>query len=200
MISFIFMPDCFKILTLFSLSPGSSWSRKDIQDKVNLYNVPLDKALAQLINTGILQKKKKYYSLQWEFEYTKLIIGLCQGQFKQLRELPLSVYNILIDFLYSLSSFKNIEVFLFGSYSKLIYKENSDIDIALICRHKIDQGKIRKSVSHLEKAYGKKIDVHYFEKIMPLHAPNEKFEWEQSRRGMKTMAAYVKGIGELRVR
>ena len=30
------------------------------------------------------------------------------------------------------------------------------------------------------------------------HAPNEKFEWEQARRGMKTMAAYVKGIGGLR--
>lgn len=32
------------------------------------------------------------------------------------------------------------------------------------------------------------------------HAPNEKFEWEQARRGMKTMAAYVKGIGGLRMK
>ena len=32
------------------------------------------------------------------------------------------------------------------------------------------------------------------------HAPNEKFEWEQARRGMKTMAAYVKSIGELRTK
>lgn len=164
MISFMFMPDCFKILTFFSLSPGSSWNRKEIQDKLKLNNVPLDNALTQLLNAGVLQKKKKYYSLQWESEYTKKIIGLCQEQFKQLRELPLPIYIILVDFLYYLSAFKDIGVFLFGSYSKLIYKENSDLDIAIIYGHKIDRGKIPKSVSKLEKIYGQKIDIHYFEK------------------------------------
>ncbi len=164
MISFMFMPDCFKILTFFSLSPGSSWNRKEIQDKLKLNNVPLDKALTQLLNAGILQKNKKYYCFRWESEYTKKIIGLCQEQFKQLRELPLPIYNMLVDLLYYLSAYKNIEVFLFGSYAKLIYKENSDLDIAIIYGHKIDQGKIQKSASKLEKTYGRKIDVHYFEK------------------------------------
>lgn len=164
MISLMFMPDCFKILTFFSLSPGSSWNRKEIQDRLKLNNVPLDKALTQLRNAGILQKKKKYYSLQWGSEYTKKIIGLCQEQFKQLRELPLPIYNTLVDFLYYISTYKNIEVFLFGSYAKLIYTENSDMDIAIIYWPKIDRGKIQKSVSKLEKIYGRKIDIHYFEK------------------------------------
>ncbi len=164
MISCIFLPDCFKILTLFSLSPGSSWSRKDIQEKVKLHNVPLDKALAQLLNAGILQKGKKYYSLHWELQSTKEIIGLCQKQYKHLRELPLPVYNCLVDVLYYLSPFKKIELFLFGSYSQLIYTEKSDIDLALIHSGAINQQRIRKIVSNMEKIYGRKVDLHFFEK------------------------------------
>ncbi len=74
-------------------------------------------------------------------------------------------YYLILDIVAALSHFKGIEVYLFGSYAKLIYTEKSDVDIAIVhlkeFRHK---EAIIKLISKIEKAYDKKVEVHYFEK------------------------------------
>lgn len=54
-------------------------------------------------------------------------------------------------------------MYLFGSYSKLIYNENSDVDIALVITS-INEDIINKIVNKLEKKYDKKIELHIFDK------------------------------------
>ena len=47
--------------------------------------------------------------------------------------LPLEIKFILIEFINQIQKIKNIkEVILFGSYTKLIYHRDSDIDIVII--------------------------------------------------------------------
>ena len=53
-----------------------------------------------------------------------------------------------------------LKAYLFGSYSKLIYKDTSDIDIALLD----SMEKYSKIIGKLERKYGKRIEAHYFEK------------------------------------
>ena len=50
MITDIFNKDIVKILTLFSVSLGSKFTRNEIKEKTMLNNVPLDNALNILLN------------------------------------------------------------------------------------------------------------------------------------------------------
>jgi predicted nucleotidyltransferase len=164
MISAVFAPDCFKVLSLFSLSPGSRFNRKEIKAKTWLNNVPLDKALLILLNSGLFKREGNYYFIDWENEYVKKLLEICTKQYRQWRELPLDVYYLLVDLTNVLSTYRGLEVILFGSYAKLIYRQNSDIDIALIFSGKIDKEQLSKMALKLEKVYQKKVELHYFEK------------------------------------
>ncbi len=165
MISPLFNQDCFKILSLFGLSPGSRFNRTELKRRTRLHNVPLDKALSLLLSSGVLRREGKYYSINFENASGKKILELCQKQYRELRELPLDVYYLLVDLIAPLSSIKGIGVFLFGSYAKLVYTDKSDVDIALL--HPSGwrpPEKIKNLVKKLERIYQKKVEVHYFEK------------------------------------
>lgn len=164
MIAPIFNPDCFKVISLFSLSPGSRFNRKEIKEKLLLNNVPLDKALQRLISAKVIKREHNYYAFNFEKEEAKKILEICTSQYKQLRELPLNIYYLIVDLINELSLIKNIEVFLFGSYAKLIYKVNSDVDIALLYLDEVNQASINRIIFKLEKIYRRKVEAHYFGK------------------------------------
>jgi len=63
-----------------------------------------------------------------------------------------------------LSIIRGIEVYLFGSYSKLIYNEKSDVDIAILTSKTFDKKNIQKITQKLEIVYKKSIELHFFEK------------------------------------
>lgn len=132
MIEPVFDKDCFKVLSVFSLSPGSRFKRKEIKDMTRMNNVPLDNGLTRLINCGILKVDKRLYQLNFEKDETKKVLELVTRQYKELRELPLNVFLLLSDLVDVLSTVRDVEVILFGSYAKLVYKEKSDVDVAII--------------------------------------------------------------------
>ena len=159
MISFIFDKDVFKILSLFGISPGSRFKRNEIKDRTFLYNINLDKALIRLVNLGLVKKDRNYYQINFENEMKNKIFDPVIGEYKRLREIPFKVYLLLIDLMEEISKSGETEVYLFGSYAKLIYKENSDVDIAVI------NGKVNaKIIDKVEKRYKLKVEPHYFKK------------------------------------
>ena len=166
MITNLFNENIFKILSFFSLSPGSKFNRNEIKGRVMLNNIPLDKTLTFLLNSNILKTERKLYSINFNNEYSKFILELVSKQYKYLKEIPFRIYLVIIDMINKLSSQKNVELYLFGSYSKLIYKENSDIDLAIL-NGKITNlnGKITNNfIDKLEKKYGVVIETHFFDK------------------------------------
>ena len=164
MISPIFDQNIFKIISLFSLAPGSRFSRKEIKEKTKLNNVPLDVSLARLLKSEIL-KKEGYYSVNFENDYGKNILQLASKQYKQLKELPFDIYLLLVDVAYIASGVKEAEAHLFGSYSKLVYKEGSDIDIALLITKKFNKVSFEKQVNKIKKVYRKNVEILYFDKF-----------------------------------
>ncbi len=165
MISPIFDQNIFKVLALFSLTPGSRFTRRDIKEKSRLNNVPLDSALSKLVKTDVLKKEKNYYSIDFESGNWRGLIQILAGQHKQLKEIPLDVYFILSDVAYYLSTQKETEAYLFGSYSKLVYKEDSDVDIAVLATKKFVKKGFEKEIAWLEKIYKKGIEIQYFDKF-----------------------------------
>ncbi len=162
MIVQIFNKDILKLLTIFSLSPGSRFLRDDLKKKTQMNNVLLDNALSILINSSIIYKNKRLLQLNLD-ENVKKIINLVSSEYKNLKEIPLSAYFSILELVYHLSKYKNLQVYLFGSYSKLIFSEKSDIDIAIIS-DLIDKKIVNNTIRKTEKIYKKKIEIHYFSK------------------------------------
>lgn len=162
MILQIFYRDILEVLTIFSISPGSKFLRKELKVKTKLNNINLDNALNILLNSNLIKKEKRFLSLN--FDYAKSIIKLISDEYKGLRELPLDVYFSIINIVFYLSKLKAVNVYLFGSYAKLVFKETSDIDVAIISDKITANNKkeLNKLIQKLEVRYGKKIEVHYF--------------------------------------
>lgn len=167
MITVIFDWNIIKILTFLSISPGSKFQRKDIQCKLSINNVPLDKALVRLVNVGILSQEKRLYSINFQSKYSKDILKIIKSEYLRFKEIPLKVYLALMDVSLCLSAINGISrAYLFGSYAKLIYTNKSDIDIAVFldCEDSKTEKLINKAICKIEKKYGKSIEPHFFNK------------------------------------
>lgn len=166
MISNLFNKNIMKILALFFISPGNKYPRKEIKEKTKMNNIPLDNNLNKLLNLKILKQEKGYLKLNFDYEF-KEIIEIARKEFVEFN-LPLNVYYIILDIVEKISGLKNIkEVYLFGSYAKLIYRENSDIDIAVVFSNKIKNRKnlekrIDKTIEKINRKYKKKAEIHFF--------------------------------------
>jgi len=164
MISLLMDADAFKVMTLFGISPGSRFNRKEIKEKTRLNNIPLDRALKAALASGVLERDGNYYSLNQEDEKSKELASLVSWQYKSMKSLPLDVYFLLTDFMGAASLERGIELYLFGSYSKLVYSKKSDVDIAVLCTKTTDKAALKKVVRKLEARYGKNIELHFFDK------------------------------------
>ena len=162
MIAQIFNRDILKLLTIFSISPGSKFLRKELKERMRLNNINLDNAINVLLSSNLIKKERRLLSLN--LDNIKQIIRLISDEYKGLKELPLDVYFPIVDIIFFLSKLKYADVYLFGSYAKLIFKENSDIDIAVVS-DKIDneeKKELNRLIQKLESKYGKSIELHYF--------------------------------------
>lgn len=153
-----------RILTIFSISPGSRWNRAVLKEKTGIPNVILDKSINKLLNFGFLVKEKNLFSLNFKNAEVKSAIEKISENYIKFKQLPLRDYFIIRGITKKLSEIKNIrDVYLFGSYAKLIFRKESDIDIAIVS-DVVDKRKIEGTIRKLEKEYKKKIEVHFFEK------------------------------------
>lgn len=150
------------IMTVFSLSPGSRLNRKILQKNTKINNIILDKTLFLLVNSGILIKEKNLFVLNFKDSEAKRTLREVSENYDKFKQLPLDSYFMILDIFNEVIRIKNIEdVYLFGSYSKLIFRENSDIDFAVIS-NKVNKKEVNKVVQKLEKKFNKKIEVHFF--------------------------------------
>ena len=163
MISSIFDEDSFKILSYFSISPGSKFKRKELKEVTKLNNVPLDNALAKILNSNILKKEKLMYSVNFENENARQIIDILRKQYYDLKGIPYEVYLMVTDFVEEISLKKDVTTYIFGDYSKLVYTDKSVIDIAYISEFN-DEKDIQRIINKIESKTQKKIKVSFFQK------------------------------------
>jgi len=136
-----------------------------LKEKIEIYNLPLDNSLTELLTLKIIKEKNRLYSLNLESLFVKKLLEEIKEKFFNL---PLKIQFVILDFISNISKIKNIkEIILFGSYSKLIYSDKSDIDLAIIFYDKIkNKDKTEKKVSliaeKISKKYKKEIQEHFF--------------------------------------
>ncbi|MEK6854902.1 MAG: nucleotidyltransferase domain-containing protein [Nanoarchaeota archaeon] len=156
-----------QITAYFLISPGSRHTRKEIKEQTELNNIPLDVTLTKLQSLNILKKEKNLFSLNFESDEIAVFLNAIQKEYKKFN-VPYKIFMVLLDITESLSKVKHINsVTLFGSYAKLIYSENSDIDIAIIFSNgkkeqKTQEKKIDKILKKFGDKYKKVIEPRYF--------------------------------------
>lgn len=165
MITDIFNGDVVRVLTLFSISPGSKHTRNEIKEKAMLNNLPLDNALSSLIKNKILVRERRFFGLNFEDRLSKDALEIIKKEHLRFREIPLDVYFAMVDLSSQFSKVKIISrAFLFGSFAKMIYTNKSDVDIALFLQseEKDAIAQIKRDISKLEKKFHRAIEPHFF--------------------------------------
>ena len=150
----IFDKEVFKILVVFSLEPGRKFTRKELKLNTSANNVPLDVALAKLTASQILIKEYRKYRLNTEMNIMKLV-EVVKKEHEKLKLIPLNVYFSVMEVTSKLAR-QNCNIHLFGSYSKLNFNVDSDVDLAVVSDQKLDFS----FVNAIEKKYGKQIQIH----------------------------------------
>ena len=148
-----------------TISPGSRYIRREIKEKTEIHNVPLDNSLAELLTSKLIERKGKLYFLNVENRIIKEMLE----EIEEIKSLPLKVQFILLEFVKSILAIRGIEnIILFGSYSKLIYSDKSDIDVAVIFKEENENEGTKKRISHIareiSKKHKKEIQEHFFTK------------------------------------
>jgi predicted nucleotidyltransferase len=156
--------NCSKVILFLLISPGSAYSRREIKEKTDMNNVPLDSAINILLNLKIILINKKLYSPNLNNPLIQQIIK----ERGKISNLPLKIQYIIMEFIERIFKLKHINnIIIFGSYSKLIFTEKSDIDIAIIFSNNVkERNKIEKKILNYEenfsKKYKKNIQTHFF--------------------------------------
>ena len=162
MISNIFDKNIIKVISYFLISPGSRYTRKEIKEKIEMNNLPLDNTLAKLLSLKLLNKKNNLYQLSQENENFSEILKKIKQEYKEFG-VPYKIFIILVDIADKLSRNKSIDsAILFGSYAKLIHTEKSDIDIAVITKDKFPEKQITKIKKEIAKI-DDKIELQFFQ-------------------------------------
>ena len=161
MIGLIFDTNCFKILSLFAVSPEPGYKRNEIKEKTKLNNVPLDKALTKLLSSHVLAVENNVYKLDMENKSTKRAVKIALRQYQALNELPFDLYLLLTDLVEEFSYIKNLELYLSDDPLKSSYQKSS-IEITIITPRAVDKKSISKTITKLTTKYRRQVEVHDF--------------------------------------
>lgn len=139
-----------KLLALYSYSPGAGFTREEIKKILKWNNLTLDRALDKLLYYDILRKEKRVIKLNLE----KNILNIFEEEKKRLNYPTLELFLILNDFI-RYSETKKSDMYLFGSHAKKTASIHSDIDIAVYCEEDFIE-----AIERIEDEYGRKVQIH----------------------------------------
>jgi len=158
-----------RILLLYGESPGAGFTRQDLRMHTNLGNKALSSTLNRLVAFGILVKSKEQlalavYKLNKENKYSQDILNLLYKERQDLNHLPNNFSFIAREFSREVvDSVQIINIYLFGSVAKGTYREDSDIDFAVIAEEKTPKQDmiINAICDKLSKRFQKKIQCFF---------------------------------------
>lgn len=159
-----------RVLSLYGESPGAGFTRQDIKKHTKLGNKALSISLKRLVAFGILRKSKEQFSLavyklNTDSNYTRDIINILKKEQNDLNHLPYDFGMIAREFArLVLDKFDACGIYLFGSIAKGTYRDDSDMDFAVIVKKKTPKEDIELNTvcSRLTENYKRRIQCFLF--------------------------------------
>ncbi len=149
-----------KFLLLISYSPGRGYKYNEIKESLKLNNSSLYKVLHKLEFYNLIKKENNIIKLDFTNPNTQFLLEIIEKDKKKFNNLTFKAILVITDFLSMIDKNTTIkEVIIFGSYAKRTNKEESDIDIAIISKEKID---LFEYSYKIEEEYKIKLEIHNF--------------------------------------
>lgn len=146
-----------RFLALVSYSPGAGYTRKEILNILKWTNLSLDRTLRKLEFYNIIKKEGRIIKINFNDETEKLL-EIIEDDKKRLNHPSFELFLVLSEFLRLIESYKIDSVYLFGSHAKKTASVNSDIDIAVFSKEKIN---LIKAKDRIMQQFNKEIQLHY---------------------------------------
>lgn len=159
-----------RILILYGESPGTGFTRQELKEHTKLGNKALSFALKRLTTFNILSAKKDVlpltvYKLNMNNPYTTDILNILRKEKNDLNNLKHNFALIAREFSRKVIDIVDVlGIYLFGSIAKGIYREDSDIDFAVVLRKKTpkDDMLISTIADETSKKFKRKIQYFIF--------------------------------------
>jgi predicted nucleotidyltransferase len=158
-----------KLIALFSYSPGAGFTREEIKNLLNWNNSTLDRAIEKLFFYKILKKERRV--IKFNFNNNN-ILNLFEEEKQRLNYPSFELFLLLNDFIRYCEN-ETCDIYLFGSHAKKTASVNSDIDIAVYCNKDFIL-----AIEKIYDEYNKKIQIHNIIK-------NTKLDKEVKKHGVK---------------
>lgn len=159
-----------RVLEFLAETPTKPIARAEIKIQTRLGNEAVNTALKRLLLADVViqekNKKKESYYLNLANPFTEKIVEFIACEKFHLKNVSYPILIAVAEFIRQLLEKTHFveSCVLFGSVAKGIARVDSDIDIAVIVNKKdVNQEIIVTSICRdIEKAFFKKIQVHYF--------------------------------------
>lgn len=148
-----------KLLILLSYSPGAGYSRGEILDLMKWNNLSLDRTLKKLEFHKVIIKDGRTIKLNFASEETKKLMEIIEYDKKKLNFPSFEIFTVLVEFVRLAEGRKIDEIYLFGSHAKKTASVNSDIDIAVFSKEKVNLIEVKAAIN---EEFGREIQLHYF--------------------------------------
>lgn len=159
-----------RVLSVLAEAPGQGVTKEEIKKVTKLGgNSIFDSIIILLKNDMIISEKagkKTFYRMNMSNKYSRLASEIMQNERRDLNNMSLKIVTILREYARQIfDSIDVVSVYVFGSIVKGSYREDSDIDIAIITEKNISAKErlmLEKIGEKIEKRFGREIQPHFF--------------------------------------
>lgn len=159
-----------RVLSVLAEAPGQGITKEEIKKITRLGGNSIFDSVNILLKTDMIVSgkagKKTFYKMNMSNKYSRLAAEIMQNERKDLNNMNLKIVTILREYVrQTLDSIDIVAVYVFGSMVKGSYREDSDIDIAIITEKDISAKEritLEKIGEKIEKRFGREIQPHFF--------------------------------------
>lgn len=159
-----------RVLSVLAEAPGQGITKEEIKKITKLGGNSIFDSVAVLLKNDMILSgkagKKTFYRMNMSNKYSRLVSEIIQNERRDLNNMRLKIVTILREYVRQmLDSIDVVAVYVFGSTVKSSYREDSDIDIAIITEKDISAKErimLEKIGERVEKRFGREIQPHFF--------------------------------------
>lgn len=159
-----------RILTVLAEAPGQGVTKEEIRKITKLGGNSLFRSMNILLQNNLVSAskfgKRSYYRLNLSNKYARQIAEIADLEKQDTNNINPRILIILREYARQVFGLAGLDgMYVFGSVVKSSYREDSDVDIAIITEKGISTKErigIEKNGERIEKRFGREIQAHFF--------------------------------------
>ncbi len=159
-----------RILSVLAEAPGQGITKEEIKKITKLGGNSLFRSVEVLLRNDMIvyekAGKKTYYRMNMANKYSRFASEIISNERRDLNNMNLKIVTILREYVrQAMDSVEIKAMYVFGSIVKGSYREDSDVDIAIISENELSAKErilLEKIGEKIERRFSREIQAHFF--------------------------------------